>query len=255
VIAQATATAATAAAGAATAAANQTQAAAAADTAATSALSAGWPHLPAHWPAQGDMLTWAQNMGALTAAMLVLAGVIYLLYGVYAYRMLVTLNAAVIGSYAGALLGEHAGNATAGAMVGGFAAAALSWPLMKYAVAVMGGIFGACLGASVWRAAGLDAAYAWSGGGMGLIFFGMLSFLVFRGSIMMFMSLQGSVMLVFGLLGLIYKYQDIAPKVTETLTAKSFVLPLLFFVPATLGLIWQQTQYGAAAPAAPAGKK
>ena len=89
---------------------------------------------------------------------------------------------------------------------------------------------------------------------MGLIFFGMLSFMIFRGSIMMFMSLQGSVMLVFGLLGLIYKYQDIAPKVTENLTAKAFVLPLLIFVPATLGLIWQQTHYGAA-PAAPAAKK
>jgi len=212
-----------------------------------------WPALPHQWPAQADLLTWCQNMGALTAAMLVLAGAIYLIYGVYAYRMLVTLNAAVMGAYIGGMLGDKAGNATAGAMVGGFAAAALSWPLMKYAVAIMGGIFGMCLGASIWRACGQDAAYAWSGGGMGLIFFGMLSFLIFRGSIMMFMSLQGSVMLVFGLLGLIYKYQDVAPKVTEGLTAKTFILPMIIMVPATLGLIWQQTQYGA--PAGPPGAK
>jgi len=139
-------------------------------------------------------------------------------------------------------------------MVGGFAAAALTWPLMKYTVAIMGGIFGMLLGGSIWRAAGLDPAYAWSGGLTGLIFFGMLSFMVFRGSIMMFMSLQGSVMLVFGVLGLIYKYQDIAPKVTENLTAKSFVLPLIIFVPATLGLIWQQTHYGGGPPAAAAKK-
>ena len=198
------------------------------------------------------MLTWAQNMGALTAALLVLAGVIYLIYGVSAYRMLVTLNAAVVGAYIGGLLGERAGNSTAGAMVGGFAAAALSWPLMKYAVAIMGGIFGMLLGASVWRACGLDAQYAWSGGGMGLIFFGMLSFMIFRGSIMMFMSLQGSVMLVFGLLGLIYKYQELGPKVTEGLNSKAFILPMIIFIPATLGLIWQQTHYGApAAPSAP----
>ena len=213
-----------------------------------------WPQIPHHWPAQGDLLTWAQNMGALTAALLVLAGVIYLLYGVYAYRMLVTLNAAVIGAYVGGLLGERAGNATAGAMVGGFAAAALSWPLMKYAVAIMGGLFGMLLGASVWRACGLEAGYAWSGGGMGLILFGMLSFMIFRGSIMMFMSLQGSVMLVFGLLGLIYKYQNLAPKITEGLNAKTFVLPMIIFIPATLGLIWQQTQYGAAG-GPPAAKK
>jgi hypothetical protein len=238
------------------AAADAVTSAAAATTQAVDQAAAAirWPQLPHQWPAQGDLLTWCQNMGALTAAALVLAGVIYLIYGVNAYRMLVTLNAAVIGAYMGGLLGDKAGNATAGAMVGGFAAAALSWPLMKYAVAIMGGIFGMCLGASIWRAAGQDAAYAWSGGGMGLIFFGMLSFLVFRGSIMMFMSLQGSVMLVFGLLGLIYKYQDVSPKLTEGLTARSFILPMLIMVPATLGLIWQQTQYGAAGGAPPAKK-
>jgi hypothetical protein len=209
-----------------------------------------WPSFPQHWPAQGDLLAWAQNVGALTAAVMVLAGVVYLLYGVYAYRMLVTLNAAVVGAYIGGLLGEHAGNATAGAMVGGFACAALSWPMMKYAVAIMGGAFGMILGAFVWRACNLDIQYAWAGGMMGLIFFGMLSFLLFRGSVMMYTSLQGSVMIVFGLLGLIYKYQDLAPKITDNLTAKAFILPLTIFVPATIGLIWQQTQFPAQAPPA-----
>jgi hypothetical protein len=214
-----------------------------------------WPNLPKHWPGQMDLLTWAQNMGALTAALLVLAGCVYLLFGVYAYRALVTINAAVAGAYIGALIGTKAGNATAGAMVGGFAACALAWPLMKYAVAVTGAIFGALLGASIWRAAGLEGHYAWAGGGMGLIFFGMLSFLLFRGSIMMFTSLQGSVMLVFGLLGLIYKYQELAPKVSDHLLARQFLLPLFIFVPATLGLIWQQTQYPGGAPAPGGGPK
>jgi hypothetical protein len=224
-------------------------AASAAATAATDAAASLWPTLPDHWPAQGDLLTWAQSMGALTAAMLVLAGVVYLLFGVYAYRALVTINAAVLGSYVGALIGEKAGNPTAGAMVGGFAAAAITWPLMKYAVAVMGGVFGLLLGASVWRACGLQPSYAWSGGLTGLVFFGMLSFLLFRGSVMMYTALQGSVMLVFGLLGLIYKYQELAPRVSEGLTQRQFLLPLCIFIPATLGLIWQQTQYPGGAPA------
>jgi len=222
--------------------------------AAANGLANLWTSVPQHWPAQGDLLTWAQNMGALTAALLVLAGVTYLLFGVYAYRALVTINAAIVGAYIGALIGNHAGNATAGAMVGGFAACALAWPMMKYAVAIMGGAFGALLGASIWRAANLDAHYAWAGGGMGLIFFGMLSFLLFRGSIMMFTSLQGSVMLVFGLLGLIYKYQELAPHVSANLQARQFILPLMIFIPATLGLIWQQSQYPqAGAPPAGAG--
>ena len=210
---------------------------------ATEAAAPFLPHIPDHWPAQGDLLTWAQHMGALTAAMLVLAGVVYLLFGVYSYRTLVMINAAILGVYIGGLLGEKAGNAVAGAMVGGFAASAATWPLMKYAVAIMGGVFGLLLGASVWRAAGLDAHYAWSGGLTGLVFCGMISFLIFRGSVMMFTSLQGSVMLVFGLLGLLYKYQDIGPRMSDNLAQRQFILPLCIFIPATLGLIWQQTQY------------
>lgn len=224
------------------------QAGAAAANEAASAANSLWPQLPAHWPAQTDLLTWAQSMGALTAAMLVLAGVVYLLFGVYAYRALVTINAAVLGAFVGAMIGQKAGNATAGAMVGGFAAAAITWPMMKYAVAVMGGTFGLLLGASIWRATGLQANYAWSGGLTGLVFFGMLSFMLFRGSVMMYTSLQGSVMLVFGLLGLIYKYQDLAPKVSSAMSQQQFLLPLFIFIPATLGLIWQQTQYPAGAP-------
>jgi hypothetical protein len=204
-----------------------------------------FPAMPAHWPAQGDLLTWCQSMGPLMAAAMVLAGVIYLAFGVYAYRALVCANACVAGAYIGALLGHKGGNAVAGALVGGFVATAVTWPLMKYAVAAMGGVFGLLLGASVWRAVGLDPQFAWAGGGMGLIFFGMLSFLLFRGSVMMFTSLQGSVMLVFGLLGLIYKYQDMGPRLNASLSDKSFLLPLAIFVPATIGLIYQQTQYGA----------
>ena len=217
---------------------------------ASDAVSPVWPHLPSHWPVQGDLLTWASNMGALTAALLVMAGAIYLLFGVYSYRLLVTINAAVMGAYLGGLLGEKAGNSVAGAMVGGFACAAITWPLMKYAVAVMGGAFGMLLGASIWRACGFDPHYAWSGGLTGLVFCGMISFLIFRGSVMMFTSLQGSVMLVFGLLGLLYKYQDIGPKMSDHLSQRQFILPLCIFIPATLGLIWQQTQYPTAAAGA-----
>jgi hypothetical protein len=208
-----------------------------------------WPQFPSHLPVQGDLLSYAQNMGALTAAVLVMAGMIYLGFGIYAYRSLVTINAAVLGAYIGGLIGGKAGNAVAGAMVGGFAAAAITWPTMKYAVAIMGGVLGLAAGVAVWRSVGLDPKYAWSGGMTGMVFFGMLSFLLFRGSIMMFTSLQGSVMLIFGLLGLIYKYQEIAPRVNENLSLRPFLLPMAILVPATIGLIYQQTQYPGAAAA------
>jgi len=183
-------------------------------------------------------------MGPGTAALLVLAGVIYLLFGIYMFRVLVMLNAALLGAYLGALIGERGHAAAAGAFLGGFTAAAVTWPLMKYAVAVMGGLFGAVLGASIWRTCGLEPNYAWAGGMTGLVGFGMLSFILFRGSIMMFTSLQGAVMLVFGILGLVYKYQGLAPSITENIMFKPFILPAVIFIPAILGLIYQQAQYG-----------
>jgi hypothetical protein len=179
-----------------------------------------------------------------TAAILVALGIVYLLFGWYCFKALVTLNAALIGAYVGAILGNRGGQPLAGALMAGLVCAAVTWPLMKWAVAVMGGLFGAVVGCSIWVSAGLDPHFAWAGGLSGLIFFGMLSFIIFRGSVMVYMSLQGSVMLVFGILGLIYKYQSLAPRITDGLTLKPFILPAAIFIPALFGLIYQQTAYG-----------
>ena len=192
-----------------------------------------------------------------TAAILLIGGVIYLLFGLYMFRALVMLNAALVGALIGALIGQGVSNETGtmavGAGVGAIIAAAITWPLMKYAVACMGGVFGTLLGASLWRAAGLQPELCWAGALTGLIGFGLLSFILFRGSVMMYTSLQGSVMLVFGILGLIYKYQSIAPAVTDKMTLKPFLLPLTIFVPALLGIIYQQSQF--ASPEGAAKKK
>jgi hypothetical protein len=208
--------------------------------------------LPSHWPAQTDLLQWCQTMSPGAAAILILAGIVYLLCGYYIYKWLVTLNALLVGAYVGAVVGAHFfDTAAAGAIVGGFTAGAITWSMMKYAIAAMGGIFGALLGASIWRQAGLDPAFAWSGAMTGLVAFGLFAFVVFRGSIIMYTSLQGAVMLVFGLLGMIYKYQEVAPRVTTNMNARAFILPLCVFIPAMIGLIYQQTRY----PEAGGGKK
>ena len=210
-----------------------------------------WLQLPAHWPGQVDLLNWCHTMSPGLATLLVLGGLTYLAFGWYAYKWLVTLNAAMVGAYLGAIVGHRGGSAAAGACIGAFFAAALAFPLMKYAVACMGGVYGALLGASMWCTCGLDPALAWAGALSGLIAFGMFAFIVFRGSVIMYMSLQGSVMLIFGILGLVFKYQDIAPQVAEKMTLKPFLLPLAILIPALLGLIYQQTQF----PAVEAKKK
>ena len=199
--------------------------------------------VPSHWPGQGDLLDWCQSISPLASTVLVIAGLIYLAYGWKAFKGLVTLNAAFVGAFIGALLGQRGGNWFGGACVGAFIVAAIAFPMMKYAVAFMGGAFGALLGAATWRTAGLDPNLAWAGALSGLIAFGMLSFILFRGSVIMYTSLQGSVMLIFGLLGLIYKYQSLGPELTRHMQLKPFMLPLAIFIPAMLGLIYQQTAH------------
>src|SRR4051794_20414307 len=94
--------------------------------------------LPAHWPMQTDLLQWCQTMSPGSATVLVMGGMVYLLFGWYIFRALMMLNSAVLGAYLGGRVGQHGGSMLAGACVGAFVSAAMTWPLMKYAVAFMG---------------------------------------------------------------------------------------------------------------------
>jgi hypothetical protein len=213
------------------------------------------PMMPGHWPVQGDLLEWCRVAGPGLAVILILAGIVFLLFGYSIFKVLVTLNAAVLGGYTGALLGEKSGVAVPAGIVGAMLAGTAAWPTMKYAVAIMGAMFGAVLGVTFWRLANLDPNFGWSGGMTGLVFFGLLSFLLFRECIICYTSLQGSVMLIFGILGLVLKYQDVAGPLDHHFQVKPFLLPLAIFIPTLAGFIYQRsTLGGGAAPPAPAKK-
>jgi hypothetical protein len=210
--------------------------------------------MPHHLPEQGDLLSFCYKMGPGEAALFLIVGVIFVLFGVNIFKFVVMVNAAIVGASLGAYLGEMAGNAGVGATVGGFPAAVLSWPLMKHAVALMGFVIGAAVGGGLWRAFSLNPEFVWAGALCGGVTFGMLSFLLFRGCVMILTSLQGAGMAVVGLLALIMKYQDLAPKLTQALSAKQYILPMSIFIPALCGWIFQNTpgpsaQGGGAKPA------
>jgi hypothetical protein len=207
-----------------------------------------WIHSLTHWPAQHDLLTMCHDMAPAIAALLVVLGLIYLLFGYNIYKGLVILNAAVLGATVGAALGATNHIEVPLAVVGGFAAAAITWPLMRWGVAVMGGLFGAVLGASIWRLFNLDPTFAWAGAATGLVTLGLLSFILFRGCIMMFTSLQGSVMLIMGIVSLIAKHQAILSSISDNMRLRPLLLPITIFIPAIVGLIYQQHNGGSAAP-------
>jgi hypothetical protein len=212
------------------------------------------PMVPEHWPVQGDILEWCRVAGPGLAVILILAGIVFLLFGYSIFKVLVTLNAAVLGGYCGALLGEKSGVAVPAGIVGAMLAGTAAWPTMKYAVAIMGALFGAVLGITFWRLANLDPNFGWSGGMTGFVFFGLLSFLLFRECIITYTSLQGSVMLIFGILGLVLKYQDVAEPLNHHFEVKPFLLPLAIFIPTLAGFIYQRSMMAGSPPPAPAKK-
>lgn len=210
-----------------------------------------WFRPPSHWPSQADLLNWCQHMTPGLAALLILLGVVYLIFGFKIFKALVMLNAAAVGAAIGLAIGQRTEMGLALMVLCGFVAAAITWPLMKWAVAVMGGLAGALLGATIWQTFGLDPTFAWSGALSGLILFGLISFILFRGSVTMYMSLQGAAMLIFGLLGMVDKYDQVAGKITNAMTMKPFLLPMAIVIPAIVGMLYQQSDGSSAA----AGKK
>ncbi|HTW95080.1 MAG TPA: hypothetical protein VMD30_09820, partial [Tepidisphaeraceae bacterium] len=186
----------------------------------------------AHWPREQDLVAWCQTIGPATSALLLAAGLIFLLWGFPVFKYLMMLNAGIIGAYLGASVGHKMDTVIAGALIGGFICAAITWPLARWAVALTGAALGLLIGSSIWRLTGQDINFDWAGGLIGMVFCGMLSFILFRGSVILFTSIQGAVLILCGILGFAYKYPSIAPEVSHALAQRPFILQAAVVLPA-----------------------
>ena len=185
-----------------------------------------------------------QSIYFIPAALLI-CGVLMLLFGWKAHKWVVVVNCIALGFYVGSLLGEKAQVATVAAVVGGLLLGAMSWPLMKYSVAICGGLVGTVIGMVAWAyfmPNHLDVA--WAGGLAGFILFAMLSFSLFKTSVILFTCVQGAAMLVLGTSALLIKYTPWDKDITHNLTQKPVLMPLLVISVAVMGLIFQHQRHG-----------
>jgi len=214
--------------------------------------------------ASGDPLVQdLQNLGAIWAIVFVIVGVLCLLNGSKFYKVATVAVAGAIGTFGGYWLGQHIDSPyiVAGAL--GLLLAVAAFPLMKYAVAVFGGLSGAFIGANLWSglAGALNAQSSdgsvvmpegsyWIGALIGLIICGMLAFVLFKLSIVLFTSVSGSTLAVMGVIALLLSFEPWRDSVSGGLTTSKLVVPLLVFVPAIIGLIIQETRgwHGGEAP-------
>ena len=192
-----------------------------------------------------------QALSVVWAVVFLIVGLLCMLNGYRFYRISTVAVALFIGLFSGYWIGQqiHAPFVVAGCC--GLLLAAVAFPLMKFAVAIFGGITGAFIGANLWAgcAAALNKASGtsipvdayWIGALVGLMLCGMLAFILFKLSIVLFTSVSGATIAVLGGLALLLSFEPWQQSVRDGLTASQLVVPLLVFVPAVIGLILQQT--------------
>jgi hypothetical protein len=217
-----------------------------------------WLMRPFSLPQQGDVHIWYQHMDPLTAALLIVGGAVFLFAGYKMHRILLAITGAVLGAYLGAGFGQRYGLLWPGMGIGLLLLGVAAWYVTAGSAAILGAIVGALVGAAVWNMSNLDPHYAWSGALTGAVTLGLLSFILFRVSVILFTSLQGSVMLLLGVLGMAYYYQPVRPAI-ESLTAWHYALPATVMGLMLMGLLFQYMKgpagSGGSAAAKPAPAK
>jgi len=196
-----------------------------------------------------------ETMSAVWAVIFLAAGLTCLFQGYRIYKTVTVVLALSIGAFTGYYLGKQI---DAAYIVAGCMALLLAvgcFPLMKYAVAALGGLAGGFTGANLWSASAhlltktknVDAIADnyWIGALVGVILGGMLAFILFRFTIVVLTSVSGSTIAVLGAIALLLQVGPFHASVSTSLSAHAMVLPLLVFVPAVIGLILQQTSLDA----------
>jgi len=188
------------------------------------------------------------------AVVFIIAGALCLINGYRLYKAVTIGIALLIGLFAGYALGGTIGVPYIVAACAGLLLAVAAMPLMKYAVALFGGLMGAFIGANLWS--GVSDALAkgakidlpgdqyWIGALIGLILAGMLAFVLFKLAVVLMASVSGSTLVVLGTIALLLTVEPIRKPLSDALTANRVVIPLLVFVPAMIALVWQETQKG-----------
>jgi hypothetical protein len=179
---------------------------------------------------QVDKLSWLQALIAVSF------GAVYLIYGWRIFKVLAVVSFGMGGLFLGMELGRRMGTDSSAIMWGGIIGlilmAVLSIPLMHWAVRILGAAAGGIITGCIWYALGLPHQYILAGAVIGIVAGGMISFIVFKISVMLFTSLGGAVLIITGLLALANLYEQ--HQTTNANFVYSLVNEYNWFMPAIL---------------------
>jgi hypothetical protein len=188
---------------------------------------------------------------------LLVIGTLLMIFGFKAYKWIVFLNFVGLGYYLGDLMGRHSNLGVFGGTIGAVLMGVASLPLMKWAAAVCGGMVGAVIGMVVWAYCEQPLDMAWAGALVGVAVLGMLTFIWFKTTVILFTSIQGAAMFVLATFSLLLRYAPWHKDVITDLDTKPVLLPLLVISMTAVAMYWQHHRHGLigndGAPATPKG--
>lgn len=202
-------------------------------------------------PQQSEILKDLADARIFFPVALCVIGSLLMIFGFKAYKWIVLLNFIALGWWLGPMLVKGETTDKGGqdlAIVMSIAGAVLmgivAWPLLRYAVAACGGLVGFVIGMVVWAYCDQPLNLAWAGGLVGLAVLGMLSFVLFKTTVILFTSIEGAAMFVFGTCALLMHYAPWQKQVASSLDTKPILLPLIIGTMAAIALFWQHQQHG-----------
>jgi hypothetical protein len=171
------------------------------------------------------------KFGIREALMLIAFGIVCIFYGWRIFKGLVVLCCAFIGMAIGMMVDGKLHSSPWMAVLGLLLMGFIAFPFTKYAVCILGAFAGGVLTGGIWYAFGLPYEYIWAGALVGVVAGAMISFIVFKISVMLFTCLAGSVMVIAGLLAVFRLYQPSSQMTADLVLLHKWFLPalLIFF--------------------------
>lgn len=187
------------------------------------------------------------KMPLIGGSVIFVVGVLCVLYGYKWHKWVVVALAALLGVLIGHILSQQMGKSLIVAIAVGVLFATIATPMLKWTVAVFGGLTGAFLGANAWTLSNASPADAkWAGALMGFIAMALLSFVIFRIVVVLFTSIGGAAMMVLGGITLLMQVPGWEPAIRSGLTSNQHLIPLLVTVAAVAGFVIQESRVRAA---------
>ncbi len=191
-----------------------------------------------------------RDLPLVASCMIVVVGVLCVLNGYQWHKWVVVVLAFLLGLGVGHLLSERMGKSVVVAIALGILFATVATPMLRWTVAVFGGLTGAFLGANAWTLSNASPADAqWAGACMGFIAMALLSFVVFRLVVVAFTSIGGAAMMVIGGITLLMHVPSWQDGIREGLSQNRYLIPLLVTVCAVAGFVIQESRVRSAAAA------